>query len=58
MWGGAAKMSYDPRNTPDYVKNILGPMRRHYINDRRAQMELLSSNVKDRNFTLIFNVDF
>ena len=51
-------MSYDPRNTPDYVKNILGPMRRHYINDRRAQMELLSSNVKDRNFTLIFNVDF
>ena len=46
MWGQAAKRSYDPSNTPDYVKNILGPMRKYYISEDRAEMELLSSNVK------------
>ena len=46
MWGQAAKRSYDPSNTPDYVKNILGPMRKYYISEDRAEMELLSSNVQ------------
>ena len=46
MWGEAAKRSYDPSNTPDYVKSILGPIRKYYISEDRAEMELLSSNVE------------
>jgi len=45
IWGDAAKATYDPENTPDYVHKILGPMRKYYINDARADRELLQSLV-------------
>ena len=44
MWGDAAKDSYDP-NIPDYVSNILGPMRKYYVNERKSESELLLSKV-------------
>ena len=44
MWGDAAKDSYDP-NIPDYVSNILGPMRKYYVNERKSQSELLLPKV-------------
>ena len=46
MWGDAAKMSYRTSNTPDYVKNIQGPMRKYYVNKERAARELLLYNVR------------
>ena len=46
MWGDAAKMSYSPSNTPYYVKNIAGPMRKYYVNKERAARELLLYNVR------------
>ena len=46
MWGDAAKMSYSPSNTPDYVKNIQGPMRKYYVKKERAARELLLYNVR------------
>ena len=49
MWGGVAKASYDPANTPDYASSILGPMRRYYISKEREDKELLSANVEVRN---------
>ena len=46
MWGGAARRTYNSNNTPEYVSNILGPRRKYYINERRAENELISSNVE------------
>ena len=46
IWGDAAKMTYDPDNTPDYVHKILGPMREYYTNEARGKQELLGSLVK------------
>ena len=48
FWGDAAKNSYDPSNTPDYIRNIQGPRRKYYINEKRAEVELLSSNIEVR----------
>ena len=48
MWGDAAKMSYSPSNTPDYVKNIAGPMRKYYVNKEKEARELLLYNVQVR----------
>ena len=48
MWGVAAKMSYSPSNTPDYVKNIAGPMRKYYVNKEKEARELLLYNVQGR----------
>ena len=39
-------MSYSPSNTPDYVKNIAGPMRKYYVNKEREARELLLYNVQ------------
>ena len=41
-------MSYSPSNTPYYVKNIEGPMRKYYVNKERAARELLFYNVQGR----------
>ena len=41
-------MSYRTSNTPDYVKNIQGPMRKYYVNKERAARELLFYNVQGR----------
>ena len=46
FWGDAAKNSYDPSNTPYYIRNIQGPRRKYYINEKRAEVELLSSNIE------------
>lgn len=46
LWGDAARLSYDPANTPDYVETILGPMRQYYVNQHRSNKELLSANVQ------------
>ena len=46
MWGGVAKASYDPANTPDYASSILGPMRSYYTSKEREDKELLSANVE------------
>lgn len=46
FWGDAVKNSYDPSNTPDYIRNIQGPRRKYYINEKRAEVELLSSNIE------------
>ena len=46
IWGDAAKDSYSPKDVPAYVTNILGPMRKYYINEKRAGKELLVSNIE------------
>ena len=46
LWGDAARLSYDPANTPDYVQTILGPMRQYYVSQQRSDKELLSANVQ------------
>ena len=47
MWGGAVRRTYNSNNnTPEYVSNILGPRRKYYVNERRAEKELISSNVE------------
>ena len=46
IWGDAAKRTYDPDNTPEYVHKILGPMRHYYTNEARGKQELLGSLVK------------
>ena len=46
LWGDAARLSYDPANTPDYVETILGPMRQYYVSQQRSDKELLSANVQ------------
>ena len=46
MWGEAARNTYNQSNIPEYVKNIVGPMRKYYINDKRATKELLAANVQ------------
>ena len=54
MWGDAAKASYDPENTPYYARNILGPMRKYYTSDKRADKELLSGNIQVEDSSSIF----
>ena len=46
MWGEAARNTYNQSNIPEYVKNILGPMRKYYISEKRAAKELLAANVQ------------
>ena len=46
IWGDAAKDSYSPKDVPAYVTNILGPMRKYYVNEKRAGKELLVSNIE------------
>ena len=46
MWGGAVRRTYNSNNTPEYVSNILGPRRKYYVSERRAEKELISSNVE------------
>ena len=54
MWGEAAKQSYDSKTIPDYVRNIVGPVRKYYTSEKRMQRELLVSNIEvnrvDNNF--------
>ena len=58
MWGDAAKASYDPENTPHYARNILGPMRKYYTSDKRADKELLSGNIQVEDSSPIFCAPF
>ena len=55
MWGEAAKQTYDSKTIPDYVRKIVGPMRKYYTSERRMQRELLVSNIEvdrvDNNFS-------
>ena len=55
MWGEAAKQSYGSKTIPDYVRKIVGPMRKYYTSERRMQRELLVSNIEvdrvDNNFS-------
>ena len=57
MWGEAAKQSYDSKTIPDYVRKIVGPMRKYYTSERRMQRELLVSNIEvdrvDNNFSSV-----
>ena len=46
MWGEAARQSYDSKTIPEYVRKILGPMRKYYTSDKRMQRELLVSNIE------------
>ena len=46
MWGEAARQSYDSKTIPEYVRKILGPMRKYYTTDKRMQRELLVSNIE------------
>ena len=46
MWGEAARQSYDSKTIPEYVRNIVGPMRKYYTTDKRMQRELLVSNIE------------
>ena len=46
MWGEAAMQSYDSKTIPEYVRNIVGPMRKYYTSDRRRERELLVSNIE------------
>ena len=46
MWGGAVRRTYNSNNTPEYVSKILGSRRKYYVNERRAEKELISSNVE------------
>ena len=46
MWGGAVRRTYNSNNTPEYVSDILGPRRKYYVSERRAEKELISSNVE------------
>ena len=46
MWGEAARQSYDSKTIPDYVRNIVGPVRKYYTSDKRMQRELLVSNIE------------
>ena len=57
MWGEAARQSYDSKTIPDYVRKIVGPMRKYYTSERRMQRELLVSNIEvdrvDNNFSSV-----
>lgn len=46
MWGEAARQSYDSKTIPEYVRKILGPMRKYYTTDKRRERELLVSNIE------------
>ena len=46
MWGEAARQSYDSKTIPEYVRKIVGPMRKYYTSDRRRERELLVSNIE------------
>ena len=46
MWGEAARQSYDSKTIPEYVRKILGPMRKYYTSDKRRERELLVSNIE------------
>ena len=46
MWGEAARQSYDSKTIPEYVRKILGPMRKYYTSDKRRESELLVSNIE------------
>ena len=46
MWGEAARQSYDSKTIPEYVRKIVGPMRKYYTTDKRMQRELLVSNIE------------
>ena len=46
MWGEAARQSYDSKTIPEYVRKIVGPVRKYYTTDKRMQRELLVSNIE------------
>ena len=52
-WGDAVRDTYLQDELPDYVRNILGPIRQFYINSDREERELLTGLVEVRSVSNI-----